>query len=64
MPRFSWYARFFTRSHIAIECDPKIWSQVQTLLRASLPNPVTTQTDSGKSTIRTSGNEGYAAHQE
>lgn len=60
---FSWYARFFTKSHIAIECDPKIWLQVQTLLRDSLPNPVLTQTDSGELTIRTSGNDGYAAQQ-
>src|SRR5271169_6879242 len=26
---FSWYARLFTKSHIEIECDPKVWSQVK-----------------------------------
>lgn len=56
---FSWHARFFTRSHIAIECDPKIWSQVVTLLRGSLPNPVLTQTDSGEPTLRESGKGGF-----
>jgi hypothetical protein len=34
---FSWHARFFTKAHIEIECDPKMWTQVETLLRAQLP---------------------------
>jgi hypothetical protein len=34
---FSWHARFFTKAHIEIECDPTIWSQVETLLREQLP---------------------------
>lgn len=37
---FSWYARFFTKSHIEIECDPKVWWQVKALLRSQLPEPV------------------------
>jgi hypothetical protein len=40
---FSWYARFFTKSHIEIECDPKVWSQVKTLLRRRLPDPPVTE---------------------
>jgi hypothetical protein len=40
---FSWYARFFTKSHIEIECDPKVWSQVKTLLRRRLPDPQVTE---------------------
>ncbi len=44
---FSWYARYFTKSHIEIECDPKVWSQVRTLLRSSLPAPLVTQAESG-----------------
>lgn len=45
---FSWYARFFTRSHIEIECDPQVWLQVKTLLRAGLPTPLATRTKLGE----------------
>lgn len=61
---FSWYARFFTKGHIAIECDPKVWSQVETLLRRHLPNPVVSQTDAGESDLRPPGNDRGAAHQQ
>jgi hypothetical protein len=43
---FPWYARFFTKSHIEIECDPKVWSQVEILLRGPLSAAATDQTDS------------------
>jgi pimeloyl-ACP methyl ester carboxylesterase len=33
---FPWYSRFFTRGHIEIECDPKLWFEVETLLRRCL----------------------------
>lgn len=33
---FPWRARFFTKPHIEIECDPKVWSQVEALLRGQL----------------------------
>jgi hypothetical protein len=46
---FSWYAKFFTKSHIEIECDPKVWAQVKTLLRSNLPASAITGTGSGKS---------------
>jgi hypothetical protein len=29
---FSWPARLLTKSHIAIECDSKVWSEVRTLI--------------------------------
>jgi len=44
---FPWYARFFTKSHIEIECDPKVWSQVKTLLCRRIPSPVVIQTEAG-----------------
>jgi hypothetical protein len=34
---FSWHARFFTKAHIEIECDPTVWAQVENLLRDQLP---------------------------
>lgn len=35
---FSWYSRFFTRSHVEIECDPNIWLQVRALFQQALPS--------------------------
>jgi hypothetical protein len=43
---FPWHARFFTKSHIEIECDPQVWSQVEKLLRVPLSALATDQTDS------------------
>jgi len=43
---FPWHARFFTKAHIEIECDPRVWSQVEMLLRQNLPNSLVNQTDS------------------
>jgi hypothetical protein len=49
---FSWYSRAFTKSHIEIECDPKVWSQVKTLLRSRLPSPVIAQTSCAELDVR------------
>jgi hypothetical protein len=29
---YPWFARHFLKGHIAIECDPAVWSQVETLI--------------------------------
>ena len=34
---FPWYARIFMRAHTQIECDSKVWNQVESLIRAHLP---------------------------
>jgi len=34
---FPWYAQVFMTSHIAIECDPIVWNQVESLIRSKLP---------------------------
>lgn len=60
---FSWYARFFTKSHIEMECDPRVWSQVKTLLRSRLPDQVVNQTDLSGALPRASGNESNAVQQ-
>ncbi len=31
-----WFNRWFMKSHIQIECDPEVWSQVQSLISAKL----------------------------
>jgi len=35
----SWYDRVFTPSHAQSECDPRIWSQVEVLVRQRLVDP-------------------------
>ncbi len=33
---YPWWNRVFTRSHMEIECDPKVWSDIEALIRAEL----------------------------
>jgi pimeloyl-ACP methyl ester carboxylesterase len=33
---FPWYSRLFTRSHLEIENDPRVWDQVNSLIEAQL----------------------------
>ena len=34
---YPWYASLLWKEHIEIECDPKVWSQVESLIRSKLP---------------------------
>ena len=34
---FSWYEMYFARAHIQMDCDPKAWSRVESLIRQHLP---------------------------
>ncbi len=52
---FPWRSRFFTKGHIEIECDPQVWSQVQTLLRRSFRNSLANENDPAESTFQPSG---------
>ena len=52
---FPWRSRFFTKGHIEIECDPQVWSQVQTLLRRSFRNSIANESDAAESTFQPSG---------
>jgi hypothetical protein len=36
---YPWWDRFFMKSHIEIECDPRVWKQVESLIRSKLPPP-------------------------
>jgi len=36
---YPWYNRVFFKGHTAIECDPRVWSQVNSLVRERLPAP-------------------------
>ncbi len=60
---FPWRARFFTKGHIEIECDPRVWSQVETLLRRSLRNSLVNQTDAAEPDFQPSGGDRSAVRQ-
>jgi hypothetical protein len=34
---YPWYDRLLFKGHTAIECDPRVWSQVEALIRMRLP---------------------------
>ncbi len=36
-PQYPWFARAFEKTHIEIESDPRVWNQVESLIRAELP---------------------------
>jgi hypothetical protein len=36
---YPWYERKFIKTHIAIECDPALWSRIESLIRESLATP-------------------------
>ena len=36
---YPWYERMFTKTHIAIECDPVLWKRIENLIRAALDAP-------------------------
>ena len=38
-PLYPWFDRLFMKSHIEIECDPRVWNQIESLIRAKLPSP-------------------------
>jgi surfactin synthase thioesterase subunit len=35
--QYPWYDRVFVKAHTAIECDPKVWTQVESLIHSRLP---------------------------
>jgi hypothetical protein len=36
---YPWWDRIFMKSHIEIECDPRVWKLVESLIRSKLPPP-------------------------
>jgi hypothetical protein len=36
---YPWWDRFLMKSHVEIECDPRLWKQVESLIRSKLPPP-------------------------
>ena len=44
---YPWYDRWFMKYHTEIECDPAVWKQVESLIRAKLPAAGTQRVESG-----------------
>ena len=44
---YPWYDRMFMKYHTEIECDPAVWKQVESLIRAKLPPAGTQRVGSG-----------------
>jgi hypothetical protein len=43
---YPWYDRLLFKGHTAIECDPRVWSQIEELIRMRLPSaPQSAQTE-------------------
>lgn len=40
-PEASWFDRVFTPSHMQSECDPHVWTQIETMVRQRLSPPTT-----------------------
>jgi pimeloyl-ACP methyl ester carboxylesterase len=40
-PGTSWYDRWVTPSHVQSECDPRLWTRVEALVRERLSAPIT-----------------------
>jgi len=57
---YPWYDLLFTRTHTEIECDPKVWNQIESLIRDQLPATSTLSEGSAPSASvqipRTAGN--------
>ena len=37
--QYPWWDRFIAKAHTEIECDPSVWSRVESLIRDKLPPP-------------------------
>jgi len=35
--QYPWYDRLFMKAHTEIECDPRVWTQVESLIQSRLP---------------------------
>jgi hypothetical protein len=45
-PQASWFDRVFTPGHMESECDPRLWSQIETMVRQRLSPPDPSQSTS------------------
>lgn len=50
---YPWWDRLVMQPHIEIECDPKVWHQVEALIRATLPPPDHAKPNSNEASAQT-----------
>ncbi len=55
---YPWYERAFIKNHIAIECDPVLWSRIENLIRESLGSP--SETTASHSVPSSAGHQDHA----
>ena len=48
---YSWADHFFTNGHMQSECDPRVWSQIETLVRQRLSSPTISPSTSAKAFV-------------
>src|SRR5262245_7340274 len=48
---YPWYDLLFTRTHTEIECDPRVWGQIEGLIRGQLPTATTVSEHSTSSAL-------------
>jgi hypothetical protein len=51
---FPWYDNILTKTHVQIECDPKVWSDIESMVRKELSNSSGERLDS-ISSVNTAG---------
>jgi hypothetical protein len=51
---YPWYDRLLFKGHTAIECDPRVWSQVEELIRTRLP-AASPPAENGTAALRDNG---------
>lgn len=50
-PSYPWFNRHFFRAHNAMDCDPDVWSQVESEIRRSLPVALPKQSELGSAEL-------------
>lgn len=58
---YPWYDRFLFKGHTSIECDPYVWSQVDSLIRIHLPEPTDRNQSAGEPHARALNSSSYEA---
>jgi hypothetical protein len=49
---YPWYDRLFFKGHTSIECDPRVWSDIQRLIETRVGLPLTRGTTDVAASVR------------
>ena len=56
---YSWYERLLAKGHYAIECDPSVWMQIETLIRTRLAGYLAQNSEVAAASSRTAHVKGF-----